>query len=225
MGILIDKLQQLRNVFRSGTDRRRAALLLASLLVIVILTRLLQGFIREVVIDPLWYYFQFAGRTLESINQWAIWLAFLAFGVLLVISSLVRVRHSQTQGERAARGPTAKVAHLSGWIDLMEESDYFRWRMARHLGELSLKILARSTNLDPDQLRREIQAGELDMPPEVSDFLQSGLTPGSHSHSQTPRLGIRNPGRAWRGSSHYILQATVEFLEAELYYGHPSQHH
>ena len=156
--------------------RARFVRLVLVLLLAALLTPFLKDFIRDVLLLPLLYAAWLARIVFDSIPQIAIWIVFLVVALLIALRSL--------SGGRAARFASRElqvtvVGRLKSWASLVEragQEHYARWRLARELRRLTLAILANEKHLSPEQIRQDLAAGRLDLPPEIRDSLLASMT-------------------------------------------------
>jgi hypothetical protein len=155
--------------------RRR---LLAGIVVLVLtvpLVFLLRDFIRDVLLIELMRIVWGVGILLDSLPQFVLW-----FLLLLTISVIAgRSLLGRPPPGQAARPPQqerlGQISLLSRWIERAGDGQYFRWSLSRYVGELTLDILARRERITPEQLRQDLRAGNLDLPPGVMTYLEYGF--------------------------------------------------
>jgi hypothetical protein len=189
---------------------RRWLLASLALLTASALAVLAKDFVRDHIVSPLLYLLWLLRLELESLPQSYLWIALLAVGVLLAIRSLFA--GASPRGWRPPldwdRG--GPVETLTRWVDLAARSDYYKWRIAQRLGELTLEALAQHQRTSPDHIQRQLDAGRLDAPPDVQAYLRAGLT--------TQTLGdlSASPLRARSTPLDLDPGAVVQFLETQL---------
>jgi hypothetical protein len=153
--------------------KRIAWLLLLVLVLAIPLAFLLQDPVGEGLAAELLRLFWAVRLLYESLPQLPIWIAFLIFALIAAAGSLFL---NGTPGPEAApprpepRGP---VQVLSRWIRRAAEGEYFRWRLAQHLGAVTRQVLAYQGYVDPEELEVRLRTGRLDLPPTVLDYLQA----------------------------------------------------
>jgi hypothetical protein len=117
--------------------------------------------------------------------------------------------------QRAAR--PGRVQVLSRWIDRTAQGEYFKHSLAHHLGGLAWEVMAQREHTAPERLRQRLKTGELDLPPVVEAYLQSGQTSGVPVSSGflswlRRRLASSDPASRLDPA----LPAVIRFLEDQL---------
>jgi len=154
--------------------RNRLALIAATLLLTAILALALSDLTQEAVAVPIWYVIWIGQLLFNAIPQSLLWALFLTVALVIAVRSLLKRPQSK---EEPAIEPihTGQVQVLLSWIQRQEESDYFKQRLAQHLGKLALEALAYQRRLTLSELRQHLRS--LDAPPEIRAYLQAGLAP------------------------------------------------
>jgi hypothetical protein len=124
---------------------------------------------------PYSYAVLFGRAVLAGTPQIVIWGVLVSIGALIFLSgSLSRRRKRTTEGPKrpVQRG---RVEH---WIRLVHEvdrGDYFQWRLTHQLSELVLHQLAFKLKRPVSDIRQMLPAGEIDLAPELLEYLRVGL--------------------------------------------------
>lgn len=172
--------------------KKRLLPLLLILLLAGLLAPFLADFMAETVIGPLLYFLWVGRLLLASVPQLCLWSLFLLLVLVIALSSLGRPRLSFRRTRQPQAEPTNRI---EGWINLLqgtEEEIYYKWQLAQHLRDLTLNILADQRQLTPGQTRRLLQAGRLELPPDIQRYLEASLV--SFSHFTAPP-SLHWPGR------------------------------
>lgn len=181
------------------------------------LVLVLKDFAREAIATPLLYVLWIGDLFFQSIPQVLFWALFLASALIVAGRSLIRGKKPAQQEREAETVRKGQVQILARWLHLAAQEDYFEWRLARHLGELTSAVLAQRERTAVARMRKHLRDGELDLPPEVQAYLQTGLTLAfSKSGSPFSRLLLR-----LRSSTHTTEldpgpEKVVQFLENQL---------
>jgi hypothetical protein len=195
--------------------------LLLILLLAIPLALLLRPFVREVLVVELLRFWASIQFLYQSLPQLPIWLAFLAFSLLVALLSLGRGRWRF----RAADEPTARregqVQALVRWIHRAEQSEYYKWRLAQHLGNLSWQVMAYREGTTPQELRDRLRAGRLDLPPIVLAYLEGRKKsrigePSGLISRLARRLGLREGSPALDPALEEIVRFLEEQMEVDL---------
>jgi membrane protein implicated in regulation of membrane protease activity len=201
-----------------NTKTRNRLLLLSLILVLAALITLILGnFARESIAIPIYRFLWVSTLIFNSIPQALFWALFIAVALFLAARSVFK-REKPTRKTPAPDMTYLKRVHvLTRWIQYAAHGTYFRQRLAKHLGELTVEILARRERLTREQIRQKLRDGDWDAPPEVRAYIQAGLSPAS---LLSTNLLSRLTGRLRPGghSSPFNLhpETIVQFLEEQL---------
>ena len=177
----------------------------------------LKDFAREAIATPLLYVLWIGDLFFQSIPQVLFWALFLASALIVAGRSLIRGKKPAQQEREAETVRKGQVQILARWLHLAAQEDYFEWRLARHLGELTSAVLAQRERTAIAQMRKHLRDGELDLPPEVQAYLQTGLTLAfSKSGSPFSRLKLRLRSRIHTAELDPGPENVVQFLENQL---------
>jgi hypothetical protein len=185
--------------------KRQVLTLGAIALPIVIAAVVVRGFIRDVIVIPLFYAVWTIQQIITSISQPLIWYGFLLLIVIVAVRSLLirqpvsYLRHPESE----ERGPIEGWARL---LDQAERSSFSRWRLAQRLGQLALDMLGEEEHLTQRQLWRRLENGSLPMPPEIQAYLKARARPARTGNPFLRRRLEATP-------LDLVPQRVVEYLE------------
>jgi hypothetical protein len=174
---------------------KRRLLLILALLLLVGMVFVVEDLFRDAFVIPLLYTFWVLQILFESFSQVLLWAVLIALAVIVASRSLLKrsalppVRHT----EAAQRGRVEEWARL---IQLSNRSPYSRWRLAQRLSKLVADILAHEERLSPRQARQRLDAGALDLPPEVQAYLRAGIGTYNPYTNSAPRFTLSLRGRS-----------------------------
>ncbi len=188
-----------------------------------LLSRVLGGFVRDVVAVPILYLVWIARLYLSIVPPIFFWGGFLLFGLALAITSILVGPDGPSgdggepqQGAEIDHVYTGQVGQLASHIRFANQSTYFRRRLAQRLGRLLLRSLGYGERYRPAQIERGLDV--LDAPPEIRVFLSEGkqLILPSRSAGLIAWLKRLLRGRGETRASNLDLEHTVRFLEDRL---------
>jgi hypothetical protein len=184
------------------------------LLLAILLTLASHNYMREAIVAPLLYLFWIGHLIFESIPQIIIWALFLFIALLVAAKSL---RGKKSLSQQSQHPDTIEPERIEGWLKLLRranQDDYYKWQLAQRLQKLTLETLAHNERLEPKQVRQDLAAGKLDIPPEIQAYLEAGMTSFSHF------LGAKSRFRLRRQSSPLDLnpEQVIKFLEDNVDY-------
>lgn len=188
--------------------------IIAILLIVGLLAFLIQDFVRELLLYPLFYLYWALRLVYEGIPGAIWWGIIIALLVLLALNSLSR----REKRGRAALNPAAhSLSRPQTWmrqIDKTRHGDYFKWQLAREISQLALESLANQERLTLDQARESLAAGRLGLPAPIQAYLSAGALSNSYGYYTQIEANLRVPG------THSPLdldpEAIVSFLESKL---------
>lgn len=193
---------------------RRWLVALLGFLLVLLFSRLIFEVAKETIVLPIWQSVVVARALIESWNQRTLWILMLLIAASIALGNLFRFRRFQSAPDPLEVQTYQRVETLARWIEMLPGSDYFKWRMARYLGELSVEVLAHTRTSPPGLVREWIRSGEVEAQPEIHTYLQLGLTPGSQTMSLRQGRGRRSLGPA--RALDLDPRRLVAFLEGEL---------
>ncbi len=202
--------------------RKRLLLPVALFLLLILLLALaLQGFARDVFLVELGRAYWEVRALFESLPQVAVWALLLVALLVMATKSLFRRRRLSRKSEEEEVATTGRVLVLTRQIRHASRGDYYKWSLARYLGDLACEVMAHQERATPEQLKRRLRAGTLDLPPTVSagvrDYLEFGRAPlPTTSAGAFSRLRARWQTGAQPSASDPTLERVVEFLEERL---------
>jgi hypothetical protein len=197
--------------------RQRLLLVGIVLLLALPLVLLLRDFAREVLLVELMRIFWGARILFESLPQLPLWVLVLLAVLVIAASSLRGARLPMGGAVGRPVPPGGRVRTLARWIERASEGEYFRWKLARYLGDLTWQVMAHRERTTPQDLKQRLNAGGLDLPPAVETYLQAARVP-----SFGPGAGslVRLWQRLRRGRSSFppdpTLESVIQFLEDQL---------
>lgn len=201
--------------------KRRLLPIVLVLLLTVLLALVLRDIARDLFLVELRRAYRDARFLFESLPQIVIWGLLLVALFVVAVKSLYRRRRPLEKVNEEDVQSRGRVLALTRWIQRTSKGDYFTWSLARYLGDLACEAMAYQERATPEQLKRRLRAGRLDLPPtgsaEIRDYLEFGrnplfATPAGFFSRIRARLGTgaRPP------SFDPALEDVVEFLEEQL---------
>lgn len=138
---------------------------------------LLKDWVREVVLAEILTTAWIVGLRISTLPQAPIWILF----VLIVIYLALRTLFPRTPLPPEPLPPlpphVGELRSLAKRIERSAEGDYFRWDLARHVGGVMIDSLAYRRRTSRAEIRQQLRAGQLDVPPVIHRFLLVGMAP------------------------------------------------
>lgn len=198
------------------TGKLLLLLLALTLLLTIPLVLTFRDLVRAVIVIPLLYLVWLGRLVYLSIPQSLWWAMFLTLALFLTAKSL----SAKTRLEPPRQVELTREGRITAWarrLDRMKRGDYFRWCVARDLGQLGLELLAYRARISPGQrdVRREIE--KLEAPPEIQAFFQAGLLLPSYR-----RASLLSRLVPWRRPNEPVSpldldpERVVQFLETQV---------
>jgi hypothetical protein len=173
--------------------RKRLASIALFLLVTVLFAVVLYGVMHDALAPWLAHIYGTVRTYYRTIPQPVLWMVFIGVGVLIAVRSLLPSERWSPEEETlpVSRG---RVQTLRLWIRQAATEIYFDRRLARHLGSLALEIQSHTSGhkVAPGPMRQRLEG--LDLPPQVREYLKTGLDPMTTGKREAERL----PGQARR---------------------------
>ena len=175
---------------------KRALFLGFALAVSLSLAVLFKDLVRETLVEPLAYLVWLVRLELESLPQPILWIALMVVGLLLAGRSLIASSAPARRTLPGARGYAGQVETIARWLSLTTHGEYYKWRLAQRLGEITLDALAQRDQISVEQARQQLDAGQLDVPPDIRAYLQVGLQPDYFGRLARPRWRFQSGVRS-----------------------------
>jgi hypothetical protein len=157
------------------------------------------------------------------VPQAPLWILFAGVVLLTAMRSLLRPLETQEKGPEEEAEYPGQVHILAASIERTAQSEYFRWALARQVGELISGVLAYRERTTPEQMRQRLRTDDLSLPPAIQTYLQVGFRPAlSRPMNLFSRLKRRllssMPGA--RLAIDPSLEEVIQFLEDQLEVDH-----
>jgi hypothetical protein len=179
-------------------------------LLALLLTWLLQGYLRDLLILPAAYYAWLAQRLFESVDQEVLLAVAVMMGALKLVLLLIKAWELP-----APSGPeTRSQGRVSTWLDLLplaRQKGFVGQMPIRQLSLLLVNVLAQREQRPRGELWAALRAGTLPLPPEVQEYLQTG-------QRRRERRAAVTPGEEPRPDAYVDpeVEALVHFLEQSM---------
>lgn len=152
----------------------RLWLVAATLILTGLIIALAQGSLRESVVIPILTLFWLMQRVFESLPQALVW------GALVILIFILAIRSLPVPPDRLRRHapeplPRGRVEEWAIKLVRARADPYVRWQIANRLAQTTIRALATDAQVDPRIIRRHLESGELDVPPQVQRYLLAGL--------------------------------------------------
>lgn len=183
--------------------------------------------IRSAIVIPVLYLAWLADLLIKSTPQWVFWAVLVLAALPILLKSLgtggrgdVRQRTVTSGNPRRER-----VAFWAIQLHLAQRGPYSSARFVEALKRLTLEVLAYQEQVSTLQVQQRLDAGELDVPPEVVSYLERGSRWMPGPASWWAKLAARLAGLI--SPAPFVLDKEVEnvirFLEDRLEMNHASR--
>jgi hypothetical protein len=137
---------------------------------------IIRGFTREVILSSILQIYGIARIYINSLPQPLVWALFIAIVVILAGRSMLKPSATSLARTNDQELRLGRVTNLAQSIRRTTQGDYFKWRLAQHLLDLSLDVIAYQKRATPSSVRQLLKSGDLVAPPEIVAYLRSGMT-------------------------------------------------
>jgi hypothetical protein len=137
------------------------------------LTIFLRDWVREAIVRPIVYFFWAIGLMLQTIDQavyWGLLIAFCAFVALYALWP-EPARGGKPEISRPGNMHT-RYHQWYAFFNNLDESRFAAESLAREFVRFTVMVLAYQENVSPDEVYRQIDSGELPVPPDFLAFLR-----------------------------------------------------
>jgi len=196
-------------------SRRRLLPLALILIVAGLLTLVLQDYTRQ-LIKPFLFLAWIGRLLLGALPQEFIWAIFVLIALLVAARNLFKPSASSPPVPRSQPSPAGRIERWATLIEQSRQETYYRWQLAQPLQALIIDVLAHRQRLTPRQIKQQLAANSLKLPPEIQAYLQASMI------SFSRLLADRSRFRSGSAPSPLDLdpEEIVHFLEDQLDY-HP----
>lgn len=156
------------------------------LLLVLVLTPLLVGFVRELIVVPALYVAWIVRLAFATLPQTLIWGLFLLIALLVGIGTLVSLSRPSLDEDEPVGRHRGPLAAWWRWVDLATQESYSNWRLARRIGNLAQDLFSHTTQLTPEEIKARVEAGEMEAPPDVEAYLQAAMATRSYRAFERP---------------------------------------
>lgn len=189
---------------------RRRLPLIGLLVVVGILSFLVRGFFREVMLIPAIEFITLLRLIYRSTPQIFIWIILL----LLVLPFLLRalwVRPYPPEKTRAEPVYIGRVHQLTHWMRQSRVNPYFTWQVAQAVNDTIVAAIAQRMRESADTIRQRARNGDLVLDPVLLEHLQTGERVRTYRRF----VELRDSGALGRGYK-FNSEAALQALEAWL---------
>ena len=155
---------------------RRLIPLIIVLLCTLLLTLVVQDFVRDVVVVPVVYVAWIAWLALINLPHWFFWALLVLFSAVLAMRSL---RGTPTHQEDAVQKAATAQGPVTLWAQRLHDASTrqsSRWRIARDLGHIFWETRFPEEPFNMQAFIARIDQPELAVPPAIRDYFQAGLS-------------------------------------------------
>ncbi|MGC9521720.1 MAG: hypothetical protein ACP5HG_07540 [Anaerolineae bacterium] len=138
---------------------------------------MLEDFVRDAIVLPLAYQVWFVGVIIDALPQ--SWLLTVVLALILYLGLRSLQRDGTTSWRRQTQKSEAEGS-VSAWrrrLQLVTKGSYSQQRFDHQLGQLLLRVVSYEQRLSMRETVRALEAGELDMPPELEAYLKDAMRP------------------------------------------------
>jgi hypothetical protein len=194
-------------------SKRRLLPLALIFIVAGLLTLVLQDYTRQLIM-PFLFTVWIGQILLATIPQAIVWGIFIALALLVAARTLLIRRPSPSSAVRSQPPPEGRIEHWAGLIERSKQEAYYRWQLAQPLQALMVDVLAHRQRSTPRQIKDQLAANRLDLPPEIQAYLQASKT--SFSHLLTDRSRFRPGSGSTPTPLDLAPEKIIQFLEDQL---------
>ncbi len=157
-------------------------LAILGILLVAALTLALTDLVRNVLAVPITHIFYFLGLLVKSTPQVIFWGLLLLF-LLVVAGKSVQEnrRHELPEFVATLRSPKhERIAFWANHINMALRGDHYsRTRLAEFLAGMVIELFAQEERVSTVEVRQQLEHGELDLPPEIENYLKARFTQGT----------------------------------------------
>lgn len=184
----------------------------------VLLAGLLVKSIGSMLAYPFTYLAWMVAELYAYTPSWALWGVLLLAILLLGANSLIRPYNpAPEKDERATHHLHRRVTLLLSWLK-QRNRPFYRQEINHEITELTARVLAQRNRTTPQEIRSALRRQELDIPPDLTYYLQNGLKMWDDASLETPRWWDRFKKRRAPNTEKddALIEQALLFLESQL---------
>jgi len=149
--------------------------------ILVILAFTYRDFLRSMILVPLAYLILIVRLISQTIGQQTLWISFVVFSIIIASISLAMRREVAVKEDTLDK---KYVTQLQVWLKSVqrkERSKYFQWNLSQDLSNLLIDALAYRKGISCRQVLRQLEAGNLNIPPDIQAYITISQKPFGHT--------------------------------------------
>jgi uncharacterized membrane protein len=148
-------------------------LVFAGLVLVVVLTVLLQNFVRMVIVIPVSYVLWLGKLFIQSVPQSVCWAILLVIAVVFIYKSLTQRSTKRKEGATSKTWNT-KRSRMAFWLfQLRRLSSSSTGRFRESVDHLALDVVSHTYRIQPREAENRIISGQIESPAVLKQYLQS----------------------------------------------------
>jgi hypothetical protein len=151
------------------------------IVILIILAFTYRNVLRSMVLVPLAYLIFIVRLIAGSIGQQTLWISFVVFSSIIAIISLAIRNEEQPEEAPIEHKYSTRLQVWLHSVGRKERSKYFQWNLAQDLSKLMIEAIAYRQGISHRQVVRRLEAGELDLPANITAYLQISQKPFMHT--------------------------------------------
>ena len=194
--------------------RRQILLIGAAVIIAGIMAFPLRDLVNDMVISPLTYLIWLGGFYYQAIPKIVVWTILLVIVLSIFAGGFAGTWQRGERSKEKKKPKMGQIETLAGWISQPGRGSYFKWRVARLLGEAACHLLGL-----PEHSNRLNWGGRPEPSQDVRDYLQASL---NTTFADYP---LPSPFRGRKPTPFDLnLEEVITFLESQLEKPHDHRH-
>lgn len=185
---------------------RQILLIGAAVMMAGIMAFPLRDLVNDLVIGPLSYLVWVVGVYYLSIPKVLVWIILLVIILSIFANSYAGTWHREERSQVKKITRMGPIEMLAGWISQPGRGNYFKWRVARLLGEAACRLLGL-----PEHSNRLNWGGRAEPSSNVRDYLEASLNTTFADYPMPSLFSRRKPT-----PFDLNLEDVITFLESQL---------
>lgn len=177
----------------------------------------LRALIRQFIVQPIFQLGWNLYQVYAALPQQWVWSGLVFVGVLLGIRALSKGRARDELDDDTKRYYPSRVETWERWLDLADQGELYRLKLARELSDLTLSTLANREGESMAIVRRKLQNGGILLPDESIKLID--FSPQFDDSSPILKFIHQFTRKNHRTSIQVEVEETVKYLESELEVG------
>lgn len=163
--------------------------ILIPILITILIILTYRDALRALFVVPVAFVIYIFRSITSNIHQEILWITFVAITSIIALLNLSLRRERPSQEVMDVNKYPSRLDFWIRSVQRNQRSRYFKWNLAQDLSYLFTEVLAFRQGISRRQVLRRLEAGRLDLPPDIRAYLIESHKPFTRSRSTSQTDG------------------------------------